>query len=268
MYEEDLLIEQFFKGNLNKEEVKNFTQRLNTESDFRAKVEDYKIIYSGFEVLKEKELLKQVQQWETNIRKEESVATSDDTKPASVKIRRLRSLLAIAASILLLMGTGLSWFATNQYSNQNLAVDNYSPPFTGMLDANMGGAEAKEIPLKEGIEFYEKQLYQEAIRYFETISDTDDKYIQAQYFLGHCYFQLKNYQVAIDKFSVIENRNGSEYVENATWDKIIVMLAADYSKEAIEQAIAPILEDQKHIAFKKAQALKAKLDSGWRQLAW
>ncbi len=101
--------------------------------------------------------------------------------------------LAIAASIVLLVGVGATFLLLSTPSNQTLVADNFNP-YDNVLTVR-----GEKEDMDEGLKFYEQQQYEKAIENFEKYSTNEN----AVFYLAECYMALERYAEAIPLFEKV-----------------------------------------------------------------
>ena len=202
---------------------------------------------------------------------ETNVSTTDTEQEARVvpmpdrRFGRVRSLLAYAASALVLVVAGSTWWANSNYSNEVIASMDYDYIASGMAARNDGVKD----PFGEGITAIEQQNYDVAVRFFEAVPSTDESYTEALLYLAYTQYKQANYQAAINTAKqVIANQPTTTNRFNADWLIVQAQLADGDTGTAFEQNLATIASNNNPDFQTQAQELQAKLNSFWRSLVF
>ncbi|MEO0724819.1 MAG: tetratricopeptide repeat protein, partial [Bacteroidota bacterium] len=139
-----------------------------------------------------------------------------------------RTILAVAASIALLLVAGFLW-QKNSYSNTALA-EQYSTPYPDRLTTMSDNAEAQ---LAEAMTAYNSGNYASAIPLFEALPDSLSRNGLAQLYLGIS--QLKQGQAADAQTSLEAIPSASAYQEAANWYLALSELAQGQEAAARER---------------------------------
>lgn len=226
------LVEWYLEGELSAANQQAVETRKVNDPAFAKLLEEQAQLSSGFEDLKDDDFRQQLRKWD----KEEDKPTAE--------LRGLRAnwkrLGAIAASVLVLMVAGASWFAKQNYSDEALVSRFYKPPPTGNT-MGAGAAEEKAYltSFASAHEALESKNYQEAAQLFANLST----------------------QVPPVNFS---DEDLKYYQDNLDWSIVLAKIGEGKPEAEISARLERILGDEQHTYYQMALELKKDLRSIWR----
>ncbi len=230
-------VERYINGTMADAELKTFTAKLDTDSEFRTQVNDIKTLLTGIE---EQSLKEQLDEFHKDIKKQSSNKGS-----AKVRYLQFRKLVAAAAII---MALGSFWFF-NQNPNERL----YSKYFTPDPGLPTTMSNSTNFEFYDAMVNYKQGDYKTAIKKWQRLSANTPNNDTLNYFLGVAHLANKNEHVAIefleksvqnDNFSLIDDAYyylGLSYLKEGDAE-----LAKTYfKKSSVEhsQALISELED-------------------------
>lgn len=262
-------LEQYFDGTLSETEMEALRKELK-DKDFR---KDALFLNLMEEVLSEKEearldkMLEDVDTDEVNqdIRTEmaamsKRLQTQKASPAQEVKIRTMRPmrrLLALAASLLVLVVAGILWRTNRSYNpNELIAQSYYAADVPGSLS---GGAVEDEAFQAALAAFVTNNDWATARAGFEQIANTNSKYGEAQYFLGHINLQEAQFEIAIENYqNALASENLPNYINQnkLNWNLLLARLG---SGEDIRSDLDRLIEAQNPPYNQKAINLKKRL---------
>lgn len=169
-------------------------------------------------------------------------------KPGEVKIRTMRPmrrLIAIAASVLVLIMAGIFWWINRTTSPDRLISQNYFTSDTpGTLSSSGVEDEAFQAALKA---FISDNDLATARNGFEQVTTANPKYIEAQYFLGQLNLQTGEYAAAVQNYErALEIGDLPNYIDadKLNWNLLLAKLGAGENIESeldilIKEGIPP-----------------------------
>lgn len=245
-------IERYFQQQLTDQEKIDFEYRMTTDANFKEKVEQYELIFSGLKESRIQALEKQVQEAtkaesenekeSVKSQKETPVTNSkengeEETKRKGIVRRLLPVVLAAAAALLLFFG--LPFFQTSDADFYANLVSTYQeqPTVENLMSANPTETEA----LKKGKQLLIEKKYTEAINVLSPVSDNEE----ARLYLGHAYFGVKKYMEATSTYQSLQKSSNSDYSNEADWFLVQSYLAQlPAKKEELGQALKKILKSE------------------------
>ncbi|MEL6656979.1 MAG: hypothetical protein AAFY48_22715 [Bacteroidota bacterium] len=213
-------IAAYLAGELPEAERTAFAQQLEQNEDLATQVEQQRLTHQAVDLY-------------TQLRTKEEIKAIYKN---GARTRSLpgRTILAVAASVALLLVAGFLW-QKNNYSNTALA-DQYSTPYPDRLTTMSGDAEAQ---LTEAMEAYNRGDYAAAIPLLEGLPDSLSTNGLTQLYLGIA--QLKQGQAANAQTSLEAIPLDSAYQEAANWYLVLSELAQGQevaARERLESIIA------------------------------
>ena len=237
-------IKAYLEGNLSKSDLKDFKAQLASDSDLKSEVEAYRKIFNGFQYLKEEAFESNVKEWGTELRKKD-IRLPIESK--SAKIRSLYRRMAVAASTVLLLGLGTTFWAGHNFSNDALVAKQYEAPISTRTLGEPGEGNLKEV--------------------------------QDQFTAAHLLFQENKNQDALNAFqnltnyletnkSNIDELEWSYYFENIEWTSALILLKSGQENgDEFKNLLDKITDNSNHSYTNQANKLKSDLNSFWRKLA-
>ncbi|MEZ4891551.1 MAG: hypothetical protein R2778_00880 [Saprospiraceae bacterium] len=252
-------IEQYESGQMTAAERSAFEAELSTNAELK---QAHTFFLGANEVIEqgiENSLRNQLNDWA-------AAEAGTSAKPAKTKVVSMQTTwvrMAIAASVTLLIGWfGLQWMS-NQYTDQALYSGFYEKPG----DSTFRGGPS-EHPLKLGYEAFQKNDFAAAVSFFNSIPDSSDYYAEAQYYLGHSFIPLKEYNQAIKAFQHCASRSESKFSEKAEWYLLLTYLNSGKTNDADFKALLDkLLSNPDHSFYEQAKKLSGKINSVWRRFA-
>lgn len=186
-----------------------------------------------------------------------------------IKVRQLnplRRVFSIAASFLVLVISGTLFYANQNYSNTALANQQYLGADT---PGTLSGSTGENTNFQRAITNFKKQTELDEVKsILQSITSTDANYIEAQYFLGHLFYQEKNYTTAIEKYElVLDNTNRPAYIngDKLQWNLLLARLAKG---ENVDATIDKLIKNGNLALQRKVQELQKMQESFWSQLVF
>jgi len=258
-------IEKYLNGDMTPQDEAQFDAEIEQNPELAAAVDNFGVANDAIEVLIEDNLRAEL----NNLKAEESgnqasnVVSINKNKPVA-KMRSLRSYLAAAASVALLLGFfGMNW-AGNNYSNTALGEEMYS----GYDLPNVRSGNNTVHPFSEGLTAFQNKNYDQAVEFFKGIVVDDPRYPEAQFYLGHALLESKNFGEAATQFEKVAGLEDVRYTESAEWYQIIAQLSLGETNNNFDTLLTKITTDKDHTFNKQATELQGKLNSIWRKLAF
>jgi tetratricopeptide (TPR) repeat protein len=211
-------IEQYLEGTLPLAEATAFAEKLKNDPAFFQKVTEYQNILSGIDEFGQDEFFNQVQSWET------SLATSDaEKKMRSVPFKQYLAWAAVVLLVLLPLGYWLMVRNTVSFPNDELFAF-YFEPYNDITAARSSGAD--EI-LAQGMEYYNRGNYAEAISYLERYLTNEPNQPAVDFYLGVSYLATGQTGKAVQSFKKVITHGDSIFVEVAEWNLALSYLKAE-----------------------------------------
>lgn len=210
--EDDILIENFLKGSLSKEEVINFNLRLEKDTDFKEKFLFEKELYSTFNEsewnsrelnkelvneYKESFISKETKDLETTLKKvENQFLNSSDRMKSS---RKTFFLIAASVALLFLIYN----LYPKSYSNQDLYTAYIQKEnLPSLITRSENSSE-----LIKGQEYFNNKDYDSALEIFKKYIDKEKENANLYLYAGISYLELNQYANAEKIFNTLINSN-------------------------------------------------------------
>lgn len=246
-------VERYASGQMNTAERQAFETELAENAELK---QAYAVYRLGDEVIEqgiENDLRRQLKSW---------AAESGAPRARVVSMRPVWLRWAAAASVVLVAGFLFFRYNAGQYSDAALFAGQYEQPTASMFRAIDGAVN----PFEKGYQAVESSRWAEATAFFEAIPDTDSRYAEAQYWLGHAALQSKEYDRALTAFRNTAALRDIKFSERAEWDLVLTYLAAGRSDAAdFKTNLDRIANNPNHSFYSKAQTLQQKLHSFFRR---
>ncbi|WP_178987700.1 tetratricopeptide repeat protein [Winogradskyella schleiferi] len=211
-------IEKYLNGNLDPLDLKQFEQRLQTEAEFKSKVEDIKTVLTGIETQALKE---QLDIFHEDIDNVSNPPEKEDTKVHTLNWKRL----LVAAALIITAGS--FWFLGGN-SNERLYA-NYFTPDPG-LPTTMGSSDNYDF--YEAMVNYKQGDYKTAIAKWETLQKAKPNNDTLNYFIGVAYLANKNEEIAIPLLEGVAQNSEFALINDAHYYLGLAYLKADNVEKA------------------------------------
>jgi hypothetical protein len=245
-------IDAYLHGEMEASERQDFETQLAADEALRKEVAAYRAIFSGLKGIREEKFANDVEKWAAEAReagKMQQEAGNIRTLPVGggATIRRMYRTIAVAASLLLVLGLASAWWASRQYSNEKLAVKAYIAPLN---DGTMGTG---QVPQASELE----KQFREAHRLFQA-GNYGDAARQFGIFI----------RALEDTPSAFDDLTRKTYLDNAKWTMLLANFASRHlTEEEFSQQLTTIADDPANEYADKAQALRKDTGSIWRVFA-
>lgn len=245
-------IEAYLANRLSAEARAAFEQELTDNSELADEVALHRLERRAMQLELHADLRQTMQAW-----KNEAAQTTTKQEAVVRTLRpRLGRTLAYAASVLVLVFAGTSWWATQQYSDEALALDANSVP---RISRNRGTTDQ----LTQAQTAIGKQDYQRALTLVE-----GDESMNAALVRGAAYLGLDDKIEARTAYNTVLETGSTPQRELAEWQLLLIELSEGESA-AVQTKLQAIIEQQPaHTYQQQAIQLQKRLNSFWRKLAW
>jgi len=269
-------IEQYLAGHLEAEAATRFKAQLETDEVLQTDTTQYRRLFDGLSALRSQAYADKFAGWEADAQLAENeaeyaplleglaalrseqlrgkmtgweaahYAAAPAGKTAVVKTLRpvFVRRLAVAASILLLLAAGLSWYATGNYSAESLVESYYRMP-------NIGNNMGSEQTLRNRLE----SRFADAHRLMEQKS-----YSEALIAFGEV--------LTLSRAAGLDESRMRYYSDQVSWNRVIILLAQKAPEAEVRAALEQVAGDPQNEYREKAVELQKQLDSFWRRLVW
>lgn len=214
------LIEKYLNNDLSQEEKQSFDQKVHTDSEFAHEFEKRQAAHTAIDFLIAQSLKSDLEALEEEEAQQGKVISLQKRK------RNRFVLLSLAASLLLLIGY-FSLFVNDNLGSTGpqLAAANYETPDYN-IQRGTPNVDFEDLVTK-GINALKQKQYQTAITALDSVTQGNEYYIIAQFYLAHAYFQAEQYEQAEQAFDMVSNSNDIRYQEDADWYSLLACLAKD-----------------------------------------
>ena len=250
-------IEQYLNNQLSESEKIAFETRLNTEEDLKIEFDKHELAHRALDYMIAKSLKQQLEALEAE-EKIEEIKEEKESKIVKMEPRNNRFQImrwvAAAASIALLIGFFFFNYGGSKYSGSELAALNYQLPESS---ARRNGIPVYPEVIENGLELLKAKDFNAAISTFSQVPESDDYYLEAQYYLGHAYYGIEDFGNAVQAFEIMAESNDIRYGQAAEWYGLLSCIAQNGD---CKEKLNIITANKKHKFYKKAVQLKKKLN--------
>lgn len=183
-------IDDYFAGNLNPEERKNFEKQMEQDTNFAEEVAFY---VAAKQALKE-ELSDEKKEWFRELASQ-NLTLSERTRSAQVRRIWVYRLAAAAVFVGIVFFSWSLFFQPSTTSPNELA-NKYISTNLENLGVTMGALDS----MQDGLRLYNAKQYTEALQTFEQIIQKDTANFTAKQHAGECFLMLGNYDKALSYF--------------------------------------------------------------------
>lgn len=266
-------IEDYLFRRMSEEEERGFVEEMEGNEELKAEVEEVSELLG---ILKEGERVRQYERFvgliEEDEANEEDEASEEDggsdededneedggsdededneeDGAGEKKTRRSRfrliSFIGVAAAVVALL---VMFFGNRSY------IDRY---FSPRPEETTMAPSAPQL-LKQGMNAYQNQEYQESISLFEAVKDTASGYNTACIYLANAHLQLDNSSAALARLLILERIGDTKYEDDRRW--LLGLIYLDQGEEGKGKAVLRELYDDPSTNYKKDE-LKGILES-------
>lgn len=251
-------IDNYLMGNLSSEAAKDFEAQMEQDAVLKKAVQQQEELIAGMKAFEEKqdffsmmeEIKKEKDKSNLTVVKESATATisSKETdnirtlSPSKKKTNRLRPLLAIAATVSLLLVAGLFWMQGSTVDTGALAqqqFDLYPEQITARLEASgavTGDNEAIQNLLIEGTAAYNQNDLPVAKQKWTAFKDQSNKrgYLQllTDFYLSQIALSEKNYSHTIQLLEPLSKEQGLPIADAVHWYLALAYLGTEETAKA------------------------------------
>lgn len=266
-------IDAYLNNQLSPQEKAAFESAMNQDASLQKEVKVYQLERKATQILLKNNFRDKIKKsravssvsWDSIMEAEEGTETQQAAKV--VKIRSLRRILSLAASVLVLVLAGSVWWSNSQFSNKQLVNEGY---FEAASAGNKSGGDAVNPIFQGGLQaFFVNKDYTQAIAQFSAIPTTDLDYLAAQYYLGHSQLQQKEFTAAIDAFEkILQAPSIPSFINKGevTWNQLLAYVGSGDTGANFQQKLTDLSTNGQPPFQQKAKELQAQLGSFWRKL--
>jgi hypothetical protein len=242
-------IESYLRGEIDPASRQAFEAQLAADEALRKEVDAYGQILRGFRYARQEQFAGEVAKWTEEARNASIEQEAEKGKVISIDrgatLRTLYRRVALAASVILLVGIGAAWWISQQYTNAKLVASVYSPP---LASGTMGGQSPQASEIERQFEsahrLFQKANYREAAQLFDRVV-----------------LDLEGNPTAFD------NLTRKFYFDNAMWSRLLARFAGrQLTQVQFTMELERIAADPANEYAPNAKALLDDLSSFWRKL--
>lgn len=270
---EDII--SFVNGTMDDAERVAFAEQMAVDTTLKEEVTFFQSLSSTIQV--EKVMTEAVTELKdsgffSQMEAEEKVTLSEQTtskaEPKVVHFQKRRWLAYAAAIGLLVVALGGLWWANTQYSNTALASLN-AEELQLNISGNQKGTNEIVNNFEKGEVALEQKNYSEAIRFFESITSSDEKYSNALLYLAYAQLQAGQTEKAIQSATNLKSvSNDSKKLHQAEWVMVKANIKGRADNATVTELLDTIIANPNHSFFQEAKVLKRQLESGWRSFVF
>lgn len=201
----DLLLNNYFEGNLSNEEKQQFNELLSNDLEFKAEFEFQKKAKIAVALSEREKLKSQLKEIENSIKLKNNN----------------RTWLSLAASIIVILSLGFLFFWNSFSKNDNLYADFYET-FPNIEAPTTRGENTLNIK-SEAFFAYDSKDYKKAIELFSEIYKIE-KSDYAIFYIGLSEMELNEHKKAIDTFSLFQGDSNNNFYFYIKWYKALCYL--------------------------------------------
>lgn len=203
--DKDILLNNYFEGNLSEEEKQQFDELLSNDSEFKTEFEFQKKAKVAVALSERQKLKNQLKEIE-NSRKLKN---------------KNKTWLSIAASIVVVLSLGFIFFWNSSVKNDNLYADFYET-FPNIEAPTTRGENTLNIK-SEAFYAYDSKDYKKAIELFSEIYKVE-KTDYAIFYIGLSEMELNEHKKAINTFSLFDGDTNNNFYYYVKWYKALCYL--------------------------------------------
>lgn len=259
-------IDDYISGRMKGQERAAFDAEISENKELQQEIRFFKNLGKATQNLATDDFAKALTKVDEELEQESFFEYQKGKEPSkNAKVFSISNVLAIAASIALLLLAGTFWRANSIYSNDALAEANYKD---ADLPARRSSTNNQVAILQKALDAYVEEDYNAAIRTLQNISN-DSLGLSVAYFLGHAYYKNEAFDKAIPQFEKLlssENQSLPSYVnvDKLRWNSLQAYLRIGQLDERFYQSLNQLAENGKSPYREKGKALRKKLSSIWR----
>ena len=236
-------IEQYLNFEMAEEDRHIFESQLDQDQELAAEVSRREMAHKTLDFMIAE-----------NLRTELKAMEQQDTKVVSLASRsRRRFQLAIAASVLVLIGAFFMFLPSKSSTPYQLAMSAYDPPNFTLRS----GTADSPVDLTKGMEALEIGDYQSAISALRAVDPNSGFKVPADFYLGHATFLSGDYTAAQQYFAAAAAGEDLRYTEDAQWYATLSCLAL---KNNCSDKLEDISNDSSHSYIEHAKEILQQLE--------
>jgi len=228
--EEDIeLIEAYLRGTLDGQALAAFQKRRQDDPEFDREIIDYSRIINQIQTTQEKNFINKLKHWDSEIENRQEA-----------KVIPLRTILSIAASVLLIALVGLYLFRNNHPDHEQL-FQQYFQPYENVISERSGENNNQQ----RGMELYDQKKYDEAIIQLKLALSKDSDNPSLKCYLGIAYLAGGYSQEAKTIFETMIHDDHQLFREVAEWNLALTHLKLD-NETSLKKTLEGIVDQNDH----------------------
>ncbi len=242
------LIEKYLMNDMSVGEIKNFEKQLSEDPDLR---KEFLLRKRINEAISEDDIIE--------LRESLTKITSNKNRNSLIYyIERRRKLLAIAATIIILISLSVSFLFPFRQSSDQLLKSYYNTyPALANVRSLESNEESEEL-LKTSFELYEEYNYKKASETFIKVLIIDEDNVVAQFYLALCELENNNFTDSEEYLSDLIQKKDHLFWEQAHWYLAMLYLKLENKEKA--KSIFDKIIDEEMVYKSKAKRILRKLD--------
>jgi TolA-binding protein len=242
-------IDLYLDGELSAEDQAAFEKSMEQDPQLEEEIRQNLLLREIVETGYQEKMRSDIRTWRSQ--------TSQSDTQKLTNMRKLGYRLAAAASVVIILTATIFTGIVPQYSNSRIAARYYEP------DEDLGAIRGNNDAdiLRQAFENYEQGNFTGAIPGFQRYPNND----KALYGLGLSFYQIEDYENAVETFKTLIERDNIEYTERAEFYLLLSYLHTDQTGPEFQELLNKMIEEGGYYAG-QAEGVKKKLDSFWRSL--
>ena len=238
------LIEKYLNNEVTETERQSFDRRIRKDEALAQEFQRRQTAHNALDYLIAKNLREELRSLETGAK--------------VVPIRTMKSnrllIWSVAASLLLVVAFFFLFQQGGKQEADVLAEAYYEAPELNIRGGS-DGAKGKEI-LSRGVAALKNKRFPQAILTLDSVAAADPFYIEAQYHLGHAYYQTQQWVKAEKSFNLVAGGPDIRFKEDAEWFAVLTCMA---QKKNCATQLDPLINNKGHAHHQQALKLKKSL---------
>lgn len=255
-------IEAYLSGEMTGADRQSFEAEMAERPELADEVDLCRLAREAVELSIGDQLRQQMQQWQ----QEEAGADKNRTaKVVKMAPRQsMRRVLAIAASVMLLLAAGTFWYANSNFDSGKMALGFYEELDLRTLRSNAPATD----PLAQPKADIEAGSFAAADAFLENVSPANGSYPDARFLLAHSFYRQGRSSDAINILQELIDAPDGLLKDEAEWLTVLSYLQMNETEDTdFQELLTAIAANPDHSYYRKAQQLQEKLHSFWYQLA-
>jgi len=231
------LIEKYLEGKISKKDKKSLEDRLHSDSAFKSLVEDLGGLIKGIQYSAHKDLMNKLKKTEKLLPPVQGVH-----KPKTVRFRRFKYAVAVAATIILLLGSIFTIIISRNQTAEEDYFMKYYVPYPNIIHPLQRAEEEQMTKEELAYYYYESEQYNKALELFLEMQEETGDSESTRFYLANIYMAMGNYEDAIENFTIL--LNDSVLFENQTRWYLGLCYLEDGNLKAAEEQLERITETE------------------------